>query len=94
MRKKDEMEQKIANKSLKITWFITVIALFIIGFIQSLMNNGGRNLFSLIAILSVVLLITLERYYLSKINEDKSFIKYLVATLILVIIFLGIGFML
>ncbi len=31
MRRKDEMEQKISNKSMKITWFVIVMALFVIG---------------------------------------------------------------
>ena len=43
MRKKDEMEQEVSNKSMKITWFVTVMALFIIGFILSfpLIYYGG-----------------------------------------------------
>ena len=73
MRKKDEMEQKIANKSMKITWFVTVMALFIIGLIQRY-NTGEHNIFLVIASLSVILNLFLERFYLSKVNEDRGFI--------------------
>ena len=34
MRKKDEMEQRMADKSAKITLFVTIMALFIIGGIE------------------------------------------------------------
>ncbi|WP_208559149.1 DUF6442 family protein [Marinilactibacillus kalidii] len=94
MRKKDEMEQRIANKAVKITWFVTTMALFIIGGIQYFMNNGESNLYLLIAILSTVLLISLEQYYLSKMNEDKNFKKYIIATLVLSVVLLVVGWFL
>ena len=87
MRKMDEMELKISGKSIKITWFITVIALFVIGFIQKY-RVGGGNIFLVIATSSVVLSMIVERYYLSKVNENNSFMKFigLVAILIAIII--------
>lgn len=87
MRKMDEMEFKISGKSIKITWFITVIALFVIGFIQKY-RVGGGNIFLVIATSSVVLSMVVERYYLSKVNENNSFMKFigLVAILIAIII--------
>lgn len=87
MRKKDEMEQNISNKSMKITWFVTVMALFIIGFIQWY-NTGERNIFLVIASLSVILNLFLERFYLSKANEDRVFIKLIALTIVLVAILL------
>lgn len=90
MRKKDEMEQKIANKSIKITWFATVMALFIIGFIQQF-NSRERSIFLVIATTSVVLNIFLERYYLSKVNEDRSIIKFIALVVILAAIILLIS---
>lgn len=91
MRKKDEMEQKVANKAVKITWFVTVLAMFIIGGIQNFMNDGERSILFLIAILSTTLLILLEQYYLSKMNEDKTFKKMIIAAFILSAILLGLG---
>nr|WP_244244593.1 hypothetical protein [Marinilactibacillus kalidii] len=88
------MEQRIANKAVKITWFVTTMALFIIGGIQYFMNNGESNLYLLIAILSTVLLISLEQYYLSKMNEDKNFKKYIIATLVLSVVLLVVGWFL
>lgn len=88
MRKKDEMEQNIANKSVKITWVITILALYSVGIIQSMQNPGERSVFSLIATLSVVLNLSLERFYLSRVNEDNSFKKTLISTLIIVIVLL------
>ena len=87
MRKMDEMELKISGKSIKITWFITVIALFVIGFIQKY-RVGGGNIFLVIATSSVVLSMVVERYYLSKVNENNSFMKFigLIAILIAIII--------
>ena len=87
MRKMDEMELKISGKSIKITWFITVIALFVIGFIQKY-RVGGGNIFLVIATSSVVLSMIVERYYLSKVNENNSFMKFigLVAIVIAIII--------
>lgn len=76
MRKMDEMELKISGKSIKITWFITVIALFVIGFIQKY-RVGGGNIFLVIATSSVVLSMIVERYYLSKVNENNSFMKFI-----------------
>lgn len=87
MRKMDEMELKISGKSIKITWSITVIALFIIGFIQKY-NTGGRNIFLIIATSSVVLNMVVERYYLSKVNENRSFIKFIGLVIILTAIIL------
>lgn len=91
MRKKDEMEQRVANKAVRITWFTTVMALFILGFIQNFSNSNEPNYFSLIAIVSVTMLITLEKYFLSKINEDKSFKITIALTLGLAAVILGIG---
>ncbi len=87
MRKMDEMELKISGKSIKITWFITVIALLVIGFIQKY-RVGGGNIFLVIATSSVVLSMVVERYYLSKVNENNSFMKFigLIAILIAIII--------
>lgn len=94
MRKKDEMEQKIANKAVKITWFVTILALFVIGGIQRFMNEGQSNIFMLIAILSTTLLISLEQYYLAKMNEDNRFKKYVLVVLILSTILLSLGWLL
>lgn len=94
MRKKDEMEQKIANKAVKITWFVTILALFVIGGIQRFMNEGQSNIFMLIAILSTTLLISLEQYYLAKMNEDNRFKKYVLVVLILSAILLSLGWLL
>ncbi|MGX7092527.1 DUF6442 family protein [Hutsoniella sourekii] len=87
MRKKDEMEQKLSNRSMKITWFVTVMTLFIIGFIQ-LYNTGERNIFLVIASSSVILNLFLERFYLSKVNKDRSFIKIVALTIVLMAIML------
>lgn len=94
MRKKDEMEQRVANKAVRITWFVTVMALFIIGFIQRISSSGEPNLLILIAILSTTMLISLEQYFLSKINEDKSFKKMVALALGLAAVILGIGWFL
>lgn len=94
MRKKDEMEQRVANKAVRITWFVTVMALFIIGFIQRISSSGEPNLLILIAILSTTMLISLEQYFLSKINEDKSFKKMVALVLGLAAVILGIGWFL
>ena len=90
MRKKDEMEQKLSNKAMKITWFVTVMALFIIGFIQRY-NTGEHNFFLVLATLSVVLNLFLERFYLSKVNGDRSFLKMVALAIILLAIMLFIG---
>lgn len=87
MRRKDEMEQKISNKSMKITWFVTVMTLFIIGLIQRY-NTGEHNIFLVIASLLVVLNVFLERFYLSKVNEDRGFIKLIALAIILMAIML------
>lgn len=89
MRKKDEMEQEVSNKSMKITWFTTVMALFIIGFIQRY-NTGEHNIFLVIATSSVILNLFLERFYLSKVNEDRGFIKLVALAIILLAIMLSI----
>lgn len=86
MRKKDEMEQRMANKSARITLFVTVTALFIIGGIEYFRNDMKMNILLVIAQLSVSLLLLLEQYYLSKTNEDNTFKKILVIALVLVII--------
>ena len=97
MRKTDEMEQRMANKSAKITLFVTVTALFIIGGIEDFRNDMKTNILLVIAQFSVSLLLLLEQYYLSKANEDNTFKKTLLLTLILVIILgailLGIAFL-
>ncbi len=87
MRKMDEMELKISGKSIKITWFITVIALFVIGFIQKY-KVGGNNTFLILATSSVILNMVVEHYYVSKVNENNSFMKFigLVAILTAIII--------
>ena len=90
MRKKDEMEQRMANNSAKITLFVTVTALFIIGGIEYFRNDMKTNILLVIAQLSVALLLLLEQYYLSKANEDNTFKKTLVMTLFFVIILLAI----
>ena len=96
MRKKDEMEQRMANKSARITLFVTVMALFIIGGIEYFRNDMRMNIILVIAQLSVSLLLLLEQYYLSKTNEDNTFKKILLITLVPVIILgtilLGIAF--
>ena len=87
MRKMDEMELKVSEKSIKITWFVTVIALYIIGFIQKY-NVGGGNVFLTLATSSVILSFLVERYYLSKVNEDNSFIRFIGLVVILTAIIL------
>lgn len=94
MRKKDEMEQRVANKAIRITWFVTVMSLFILGFVQRISNSGEPNLLLLIAILSTTMLISLEQYFSSKINEDKSFKKKVALALGLAAVILGIGWVL
>lgn len=81
MRKMDEMELKLSEKSTKITWFITVMVMYIIGFIQKYQAGGG-NIFLTIATSSVVLNLLLNQYYLSKIDKNRSFIK-LISSIIL-----------
>ncbi|WP_087031436.1 hypothetical protein [Trichococcus palustris] len=93
MRKKDEMEQKMADQAARITWFVTVVALFIIGGIEYYINDTGMNILLVIASLSVSLILLLERYYLSKANGDNTFNKVIVAALIIVVIILGIAFL-
>jgi hypothetical protein len=88
MQIKDEMEQKISYKSIKITWFVTVIILFIIGLIQGFRTDNGTNIFSIIASISAISPFVLERYYLAKINEDNTFIKFIGLVIILTAIFL------
>jgi len=90
MRKKDEMEQRMADKSAKITLFVTIMALFIIGGIEYFRNDMKMNILLVIAQLSISLLLLLEQYYLSKANEDNSFKKTLILTLVFVIILLAI----
>lgn len=92
MRKKDEMEQRMADKSAKITLFVTIMALFIIGGIEYFRNDMKMNIILVIAQLSVSLLLLLEQYYLSKANEDNTFKKILVITLVFVIILVTILF--
>lgn len=87
MRQKDEMEQKIANKSIKITWFIIVMVLFIIGMVQQF-NSGGQNIFLILASFSALFPLILERFYLSKINEDRSFIQFITLIVLLTAILL------
>lgn len=94
MRKKDEMEQRVANKAVRITWFVTVMALFITGFVQRISSGGEPNLLILIAVMSTTLLISLEQYYLSRINEDKSFKKMIGLSLALAAVLMGIGWFL
>lgn len=91
MHKKDEMEQEIANKSIKITWVITVLALFIMGIIKHFNSTQGSNEYLIIANLSVVLYIFLERFYFSKVTDGKTFIKFFVKVIILVLIMLWAG---
>lgn len=94
MRKKDEMEQKVANKAIKITWSVTVLAMFIIGGFQRIMNNGDGSILMSVATLSTTLLILLEQYYLSKLNEDKKFKKMMYTALIVsVILIILLGFL-
>lgn len=93
MRKKDEMEQKMADQAARITWFVTVMALFIIGSFEYYINDTGMNILLVVASLSVSLILLLERYYLSKANGDNTFKKAIVAALILVVIMLGIVFL-
>lgn len=90
MRKKDEMEQKMTNEAAKLTWIVTVMALFIIGGIKYFMNDMEMNIFLVIANLSTILLILLEKYYLSKANEDNTFKKIILATVVIIVILLGI----
>lgn len=89
MRKKDEMEQKVANKSIKITWAITTLAMFIIGGIQRFINGEQSTIF-LIAILSTTFLVTIEHYYLSKMNDDNKFKKMISTALILTVFIFGL----
>lgn len=80
-RKKDEMELRISNKAMRIAWFSTVIILFTIGFIQAYQNGETRNIFLVLASLSVIINLVTERYYLAKMNEDRSFVKFILLAL-------------
>ena len=90
MRKMDEMELKISGKAIKITWFVTVLVLFIVGFIQKY-KSGGGNVFLVIATSSVVLNMALERYYLARVNGDRSIIRFIAPTAIFLAIVLFMG---
>lgn len=90
MRRKDEMEQNIANKAVKITWFVTIMTMFTIGGIKYFREGMEQNGFLVIASLSVSLLILLEQYYLSKINENSTFKKTIALVLIILVILLAI----
>lgn len=92
MRKIDEMEKKIADKSVKISWFVTVMTLFIIGFIEQI-KTGERNIFLVIAIVSVLTTLFLERFILAKINEDNSFIKFILLVIVLTALMLLIAWL-
>lgn len=92
MRKKDEMEKKIADKSVNISWFVTVMTLFIIGFIEQI-KTGERNIFLVIAIVSVLTTLFLERFILAKINEDNSFIKFILLVIVLTALMLLIAWL-
>ncbi|CZQ85773.1 Hypothetical protein Tpal_680 [Trichococcus palustris] len=83
----------MADQAARITWFVTVVALFIIGGIEYYINDTGMNILLVIASLSVSLILLLERYYLSKANGDNTFNKVIVAALIIVVIILGIAFL-
>lgn len=89
MRKMDEMELAIASKSIKITWFTTVMALYIIGFTQKYQTGGG-DIFLRLATLSVTLNIIVDRYYSSKVKDDASFIRFIATVSLLTAIILGI----
>ena len=57
------------------------------GFIQRY-NTGEHNIFLVLATSSVVLNLFLERFYLSKVNEDRGFIKLITLAIILMAIML------
>lgn len=79
MHKKDEMELQVANKSIKITWITTVIALFVAGYSEFFGIDtffDGTSGYRMIAVLSVVLYIFLERFFFSRLTEKKLFTKF------------------
>ena len=82
MWKRDEMEQSIYDKSARISWQVTLIALVILGFYKNY-TVGGSNPFSLIASLSVLLQVFLERLYFSKVTDKKNFFKFIGKVLLL-----------
>lgn len=80
MQKKDEMEQQIANKSIKVTWIVTVISLLIVGYSDLWVDStlfDGTGGYRIIGILSVVLYLFLERFYFSRVTDKSSFIKFI-----------------
>lgn len=85
MRKKDEMEQEIANKSIKVTWFATIIGLYIMAFIHHF-TASGRNVYLTIATSSILFYIFLERFYFSKVTDKKSFFKFIGLVILLTVI--------
>lgn len=89
MRKKDEMEQEIANKSIKITWFVTIIALFIAGltgYSENFRWFHDPSGYLIIANLSVVLYLFLDRFYFSRVTEKKNFSKFVGLVILLTFI--------
>lgn len=91
MRKKDNREQRMADKAVRITWFVTVMALFAGGSILRFQNDGEGRTLLLIAVLSTTLLITLEQYFLSKVKGDQEFKKMMALTALLAFGLLAIG---
>ncbi|MHC0551931.1 hypothetical protein [Salinicoccus roseus] len=86
MRFKDEMEKTITNKALKISWTITIVCLFLAGGYEFLKHNQEMNLFLVIAIISAISLIVTEQYYLAQTNEDKSFKKFIITVIAVIIL--------
>lgn len=77
MHKKDEMELEISNKSIRITWVFTIIALFVVGFSEHFGWLHGANWYVTIGALSVGLYQFLDRYYFSKVTDKKNFFKFI-----------------
>ena len=87
IRRKDEMELRISYKAMRIAWIATVAILFILGLIQAYQDGETRNIFLILASLSVVINIAAERYYLAKMNEDGSFVRYILMAIGFIVLF-------
>lgn len=68
------------------------MTLFIIGFIEQI-KTGERNIFLVIAIVSVLTTLFFERFILAKINEDNSFIKFILLVIVLTALMLLIAWL-
>lgn len=94
MRFKDEMEITITNKALKVSWAITIVCLFIAGGYEFFRHNQEINILLVIALISVISLITTEQYYLAKTNENKTFKTFIIIAVTLFILLMATLFFL